>query len=56
MRIKQQLLSILHKLPYIKGLYEDNRDLRKNACYPPGHYYSSINSVEDIQGRQDSIW
>lgn len=54
--MKKQLINILNKLPYIRGLYQDQLQYKKNACFPPGHYYSSVIDMEEIKGRQDEIW
>lgn len=56
MSLKQTLVSFLNKLPYVRSLYQAKVNFSKNACYPPGHYYSTIVSVEDIKNRQDKIW
>jgi len=54
--MKQSIKKIFNQLPYVKRLYRENELYRKNACYPPGHYYSPIISVEDIKAREFSIW
>ncbi len=56
MALKTKIISILNRLPYIKGLYEENMNLKKNSCYVPGHYYSTIISVDEIKKREDEIW
>ncbi|MCS6818935.1 MAG: hypothetical protein NZ522_03220, partial [Chitinophagales bacterium] len=56
MSVKQNIISILNKLPYVRGLYQENMNLKKNSCYPPGHYYSPIISVDEIKKKQDKIW
>ena len=33
-----------------------NQDFAKNSCYPPGHYYSPIISVDDVRKRESEIW
>ncbi len=40
----------------MRGLYKEHLHFKKNACFPPGHYYSSIIDVDDIKARQDMIW
>lgn len=56
MNLKQTLISILNKLPYVRKLYQENMNFKKNSCFPPGHFYSTIISVENIKKRQDEIW
>lgn len=56
MNLKQNLISILNKLPYVRGLYQEKMNFKKNSCYPPGHFYSTIISVEEVKKRQDKIW
>lgn len=56
MNLKQNLISILNKLPYIRGLYQENTNFKKNSCFPPGHFYSTIISIEDVMKRQNEIW
>ncbi len=54
--MKKTIHKIVNKLPYIRGLYSQVQNLKKNACYPPGHFYSPIVSVEDIKNRESDIW
>lgn len=56
MSIKKTLISFLNKLPYIRGLYQEKMNFDKNSNYPPGHYHSTIISVEDIKKREETIW
>jgi len=56
MNLKRNLISILNKLPYIRGVYQENINLKKNSAFPPGHYYSTIICIEDIKNRQNEIW
>lgn len=56
MNLKEKTISILNKLPYIKSLYQDKITFEKNSCFPPGHYYSTIVSVDEIKERQEEIW
>jgi len=46
----------MNKLPYVRGLYHEKLLFYKNSCYPPGHYYSTVISVEDVKNKQDEIW
>ena len=56
MKIKKRLnnfiKSILNQLPYIKNLHR----LNSNCVFPNGHFYSTVNSIEDIKNRQSEIW
>lgn len=54
--IKDSLIYILNKLPYIRGLYSDNCKLRENIWVSPGHYYSPIISINEVKNCQDKIW
>lgn len=54
--MKELVKSILHKVPYVKGLHEQTANTNKNSFYPAGHYYSPIVSVDDIRQREKEIW
>lgn len=54
--MKKILKRIVNKLPYIKALQQENIDLKRNSCYPNGHFYSPVISIEDIKKRQSEIW
>lgn len=54
--MKRRIINIINKLPYVRGLYEENLNLKKNFCYPPGHFYSTVVSIEDLKNRQSEIW
>lgn len=56
MTLKQNLILLLNKLPYIKGLYHENIKFKKKLLYPPGHFYSEIISLEEVMKRQNAIW
>jgi len=56
MIFKQQLINVLNKLPYIRGLYRENLNFKKNSLFRAGHYYSTIISVDEIKEREDEIW
>lgn len=56
MTIKESLIKIINKLPYIRGLYQESVLYKKNSIFPPGHYYSPIVLVDDIKKREDEIW
>lgn len=56
MTIKKNVIAFLNTLPYVKGLYRENFEFKKNSCFPAGHYYSPIISLDDIQNREQTIW
>lgn len=56
MILKQKLKSILNKLPYVRSLYHENMTFKKYLLFPPGHFHSTIISVDDVKKRQDKIW
>lgn len=56
MKIKSIIKRIINKLPYVRGLQQQIFDLKKNSCYPPGHFYSPVISIENIENRQFDIW
>ena len=56
MKIKNKLKRIINRLPYIRALQQEIFDLKKNSCYPPGHFYSPVISIEDVRNRQSEIW
>ncbi|MFP4845834.1 class I SAM-dependent methyltransferase [Winogradskyella sp. PE311] len=55
-KIKNKVKSLVNKLPYVRVLYNENKNLKKNSCYFPGHFYSPIVSIEDIKQREAVIW
>src|SRR5436190_6154843 len=56
MNLKKKTISILNKLPYIRGLYKEKMAFEKNSFFAPGNFYSTIVSVDDVKERQDEIW
>jgi predicted O-methyltransferase YrrM len=56
MDLRQKLISFPNKLPSVSGLYQEYIRFKHKSCYPPGHFYSTIVSVEDIKKRQNEIW
>jgi hypothetical protein len=51
--MKENLLGkILSKIPYIRYAYL----YRKNSMHKPGHFYSSVIDLDDVEARQDQIW
>jgi hypothetical protein len=63
MALKNSLISLINKLPYVRELHQQNKVLYqeklnfdKNCCHPAGHYYSTIISVENIKKKEFEIW
>ncbi len=54
--MKKKLISIINKLPYVRGLYKENKILKKNSLFPAGHFYSPIVNPEEINKREKEIW
>jgi len=54
--MKKLIKNFLNKIPYIKGLRSHYSLFQKNSCFPPGHYYSPIVSVDEIKEREEQIW
>jgi hypothetical protein len=52
-------INLLKKIPYFNKLYQTyilGLTLKQNSCYPPGHYYSAVPSLEAIKQRENIIW
>lgn len=50
-------------MPYIQFLHDENNKLKSqlkanklSMMFPPGHYYSPINSVQEIKKQEHKIW
>ncbi len=56
MLIKKKIISVLNRLPYIRGLYQEKRLFEKNSKFPPGHFLSPIVSIDEIKERENDIW
>jgi predicted O-methyltransferase YrrM len=54
--MKNTLRKFFSQLPYVRGLKMQVDAYKKNACYPPGHFYSALVSVDDIRQREAEIW
>lgn len=50
--IKDRIKRCINKLPYVRTLYSQSL----NTCFPNGHFYSPIISIEDIRKREAQIW
>ena len=56
MKVKKTIRRILDELPYVKALKQENFNLKRNSYWEPGHFYSSVISIDDIKKRQSHIW
>ncbi|CAM3469304.1 Class I SAM-dependent methyltransferase [Flavobacterium longum] len=56
MAFKNKIKNFLNSLPHVRGLYAFKMSYQKNACFPPGHYYSPIVKVDDTRKREHEIW
>ena len=54
--MKEKVKKYLDKLPYLRSLVMENKRLRDNSKYPPGHFYSPIPLVKELEKKQDLIW
>lgn len=56
MKIKKNSIKkvkeFLNKLPYVRTLYKQSL----NCCFPNGHFYSPVISIEDVKKREAEIW
>ena len=52
----RHIKAFLNRLPYIKSLAVENRKLKKNQQFPPGHFYSPIVSTTELKTYEDTIW
>lgn len=51
-QIKNSIKKFVNTLPYVKVLYQQSL----NSCFPNGHFYSPVISIEDIKVRENEIW
>jgi predicted O-methyltransferase YrrM len=56
MKLRDKFIELLNKLPHIRFLHKELMHFKKNAYFPPGHYYSVIIDVEAIKKREKEIW
>ena len=52
MTLKKEMINVMSRLPILGGYF----NFKKNSCYPAGHYYSPIISVDNIKKREFEIW
>lgn len=50
--LKVKIKEYLNKLPYIRTLHKQSL----NSCFPNGHFYSPVISIEKIKKREVEIW
>ncbi len=48
--LKKMTISFLNKLPYIRTLVKLLKQYEEVTAYPPGHYYSPIPDVKELEG------
>lgn len=51
-----KLKSLINKLPYVRGIYKENKEFKKLARFPAGHFYSPIVSIEEVRTQESQIW
>jgi predicted O-methyltransferase YrrM len=50
------LSELAEKYPEVKHLMEKVERYEKNDCFPPGHFYSPVFSIDELRAREDKIW
>lgn len=48
--------ELAEKYPAVKELVDKLARYEKNDCYPPGHFYSAVFNVAELQTREEKIW
>lgn len=56
MTIPENLVNALSKIPFLGRHFQQYVQFKRNACFPAGHYYSTIVEVDEIKKRADTIW
>ncbi|MFN0188040.1 MAG: class I SAM-dependent methyltransferase [Bacteroidia bacterium] len=54
--MKSILKAVLIKLPFVGNEFREYFLLRDNSCFSPGHFYSTIVDVKEIEKREKYIW
>ena len=61
--MKSKVKNLLAQMPYLRFLHDEINKLKSqvktyqtNMMFPPGHYYSPVNSVEQIKKEEHRIW
>ena len=52
MTFKNRMINLIGQLPVLR----EYLNFKRNSCYPAGHYYSPVISVENIRKRESEIW
>lgn len=55
-KLRKLYYRYLNRMPHVKKLQQQINDTNKNTCFPAGHYYSPIISVNEIREREAEIW
>lgn len=53
---KSQFKSLLYKIPFAGKVLEEYFLYKKNASFPPGHFYSPIVDVDQVRNNRHKIW
>ncbi len=56
MNLKRTAQRLIGRLPHIGKAYTENLQFRQNSCFPAGHFYSPIISVDEIKKKEGKIW
>lgn len=51
-KIKEKVKGYVNTMPYVRTLYKQSL----NCCFPNGHFYSPVISIEGIKKRETEIW
>ncbi|MGV8947235.1 MAG: class I SAM-dependent methyltransferase [Lutibacter sp.] len=54
--MKKVIKNIIRKFPFVKDIYKQNEEFKKNSCFMPGHFYSTIVSIDEIKAKEDEVW
>ena len=56
MVFKKKISQLINKLPQVKSLKKEIESYKKNLKVPPGHFYSPVVSVHEIEQRESEIF
>lgn len=51
-KIKEKIKGYINKIPYVRTLYKQSL----NSCFPNGHFYSPVISIESVKKKEGQIW
>jgi len=54
--MKKVIRSLIKSIPMVKRMDFEVKRYHKNACFPPGHFYSPIVNVDEIEKNASRIW